>query len=105
MESILAVYLTRTYPNLSTHDIIKLLTSGLTVGQMNDYLSHLCGGLSGVAQLIIDTYSGDANAEDELADALGGNVTKAESKVHTFYSLRRIEAEQKSRSSRENVLS
>ncbi len=66
-QAALAAYLMKTYPNLSTSDIIKLVASGLTVGQIDDYLSHLCEGLSGIAQLIIDGYSGDTNAQNLLS--------------------------------------
>jgi hypothetical protein len=65
-QAALAAYLGKAYPNLSTNDIIKLMASGLTVEQIDKYLSHLCGGLSGIAQLIMDGYSGDANAQDLL---------------------------------------
>jgi hypothetical protein len=66
VQAALAAYLALTYPNLSASDIIKFVASGLTVGQIDNYLSHLCGGLSGIAQLIIDSYSGDANAQNLL---------------------------------------
>jgi hypothetical protein len=66
IQAALAAYLAKTYPNLSASDIIKFGVSGLTVGQIDDYLSHLCGGLVGIAQLIIDSYSGDANAQNLL---------------------------------------
>ena len=66
-QAALAAYLAKTYPNLSTHDIIKLVASGLSVADIDKYLSYLCGGLSGIAQLIIGSYSGDANAQAFLS--------------------------------------
>jgi hypothetical protein len=66
LQAALAAYLTKTYPNLSRNDIIKLVTSGLTAEQIDDYLKDLCGGLYGVAQLIIESYSGDENARNLL---------------------------------------
>ena len=62
-QAALAAYLRKTYPNLSAGDIIQLLASGLPVADIDEYLSHLCGGLPGIAQLILDCYSGDANAQ------------------------------------------
>jgi hypothetical protein len=40
-QTALTAYLAKTYPNLSTHDIIKLIASRLTVGQIDDYLKSL----------------------------------------------------------------
>ena len=76
-QAALAAYLAKMYPNLSTHDIIKLLASGLSVADIDKYLSYLCGGLSGIAQLIIDSYSGDANAQAFLSQLTAkGNAAK-----------------------------
>ncbi len=63
VQAALAAYLAKTYPNLSTHDIIKLVASGLSVADIDKYLSHLCGGLFGIARLIIDSCSGNAKAQ------------------------------------------
>jgi hypothetical protein len=80
-QAALAAYLVKTYPNLGTHDIIKLVASGLPVEDIDKYLSHLCGGLFGIAQLIMDSYSGDTNAQAFLSQltekgdaAKNGNV-------------------------------
>ena len=66
-QNALAAYLRKTYPNLSAGDIIQLLASGLAVADIDECLSHLCGGLSGIAQLIINSYSGDVNAQAFLS--------------------------------------
>src|SRR5579859_8000119 len=65
-QAALAAYLTKTYPNLTTNDIIQLLASGLPIADIDKPLSHLCGGLSGIAQLLLDSYNGDANARNLL---------------------------------------
>jgi len=65
-QAVLAAYLVKTYPNLSTNDIIQLMASGLTLVEIDKYLSDLCGGLAGIAQIIIDAYNGDTNAESLL---------------------------------------
>jgi hypothetical protein len=65
-EAALAAYLVKTYPNLRTDDIIRLVASGLTGADIDKYLASLCGGLEGIAQLVIDAHSGNAHAQSLL---------------------------------------